>query len=693
MLPLPDLEVFAGLLVLVVVCLPLGAVLVRTGEWFVGRKVRLTPFERLLLAFYAAGALLFVVASLPLSLFGYPVVIALFVAGAAGYTLIGIRERARGLQTTARFLRQGPAILVILGAVALLALETSSGNVALPNGYDGTVDSLFVNLLLRNHGVSWNLLPYADVGVLYPQGAPVWMALPVLLFSWPVVAAPVVLPPLFLSLSPIAAFCLGERLDPESPTGSHLMGLLFAGFFGLLASWPRLYVGGSFDFILAFPLFLLMLGFLGVFARSAARPWKEVVAFGLLLGTAASLSAAIGTALALLLAGFVAVSLRRNWKDGWTRVSRFGVTVAVALVFLTRSLLGLVAWFNYPGHVLTADATPPYSPVLTQPTYGDPIAQLDPFVPWKWKVSPIPFLAIELQILLGAGLVLCAILFYRYVGRWEVYLPRSILSWVVTGSVVLFLETSAILLAGAANPTLSGIPSVTNLWETSILLFTFYELIALLPLIAATNYLRGRWARKATGYSTAPSPSRRTLLRAERDRSGRHVGITAVGVVVLLVPLASGLGATGVLIPTYLHNAVTAQASGTQGDISVLEWAGSHLPSCSSVLVAPGSAAQFLPEYAMIKLVFPVFPPPANLSYYIAVTDLTSGSYDASTRSALLSLGVTEVFITGETTNTFPPFNITPLRGSSDFMYLYGEQDAAMFAFEPGLVVTGCQPT
>ncbi len=145
-------------------------------------------------------------------------------------------------------------------------------------------------------------------------------------------------------------------------------------------------------------------------------------------------------------------------------------------------------------------------------------------------------------------------------------------------------------------------------------------------------------------------------------------------------------------VPGYIHSYLLTQANATSDDVAALEWASVHLPSCSRVLVAPGSAAQFLPEYAVVNVLFPTYPYPANLSYTILVSNLTAGSYSNATVAALVDLGVTEVFATGPTTNTFLPFDVRPLENSPDFMTLFERGDATILAFAPGVSLSGCDP-
>lgn len=693
MLPLPDLEVYAGLLALLLIVLPAGAAVLRVVEKFLGRRVALSPVERLLCAFYSVGGLLFVLASIPAPLYGLPSVVALLAVGGVGYVAFAVRDRARGLRTVARFVASSRGVVLGLLTLGLLATEVVGGRLVLPNGIDGAVDSLFVNRLLALHTVPWTLQPYATVGVVYPQGTVVWFSLPVLLFGWPIVASPIALPPLFLSLSPAAAFSLGERLE-GTPAGSRRwIGLLFAGFFGVTASWPRLYVGGSYDFILGLPLFLLLLGFVRPFA-TRVHPWRTVVAFGVVLGVTAAVSTTVGTALSLLLLGYWAVASVTGRAAVVARLVRVLSAIGVAALFLVRSFVGLVVWWNYPGHVMTSNSVPPYSPLALRETYAGVVTQIDPFSPWKWKVSPFPLLALELQVLLVGGLALAVVALMRRRGRLPRYLPPELAGWTLVGSVVQLAVTGVVGLLGQVNTSLSGIQSVTNLWELSILLFTFYSLVALLPLIAGASYLGTRLGarspRPPPPASPSPSPQ---IPPAPRASSGGRRWPVVVAVVVLAVPLGSGLGVTVTDMPAYLHNYLLGQSNGTEEDLSVLEWAGSHLPSCSGVLAAPGSAAQFLPEYATLRLIYPAFPVPTNLTYYDVVQNLSRGVYQGTTRVGMLALGVTEVFVTGATTVTYPPFSLAAFRGSPDFALLASSGDAFLFAFNPGITAQECPPT
>jgi len=696
MLPVPVVTAVAGLAALCVLLLPLGAVLLRAVERFLGRRSSLHPLERMLLAFYASGGLLFVLASIPLPIFGLPLVVGLLGLGIVVYAFVAWREGFRGARAAGRFLRSGPGAAVLVGTLALLVLEMTAGQVLLPNGVDGSVDSLFINLLVSNHTSAWTLAPYAQSGVIYPQGVTVWMALPVLLFGWPIVASPVVVPPLFLSLAVPSAFCLGERLRWLRAGRIPWNGLLFAAYFGLLASWPRLYVGGSYDFVSAFPLFLTILGLSYPFLNVPSRGWKEVLAFGGLLGVTAALSPSAGLALAAItFAGVLLVHHRRlaalaRWTTQWL------VWVGMASLFLVRSITGVVLWFHYPQHVMTQSGNLPLAPEPVQPLYGPNLAEVDPFYPWKWKVSPILGLSVELQVLLAVGVILLAVCIVFPRTSLSRYLAPDSMRYLAAALLAVFAEAGVLIAANLASNSLSGIQSVTNLWEASILLFTVYGLVALLPLAATINaFFANRPHSGESPGSARPEPdSLRPGRSMGRDRARRTQRTTALLVILVVgIPLASGAVATGTVVPGLLTNDIKAQANVTSGDLAALEWAGSHLTSCSRAVMAQGSAAQFLPEYGPAQILFPSYPIPTNLSYFIAVSNLTLGLYGSSTKAALLNLGATEVFVTGQTTNAEKAFVPAPLLRSSDFRLLFEDQDAFIFEFLPVTSVSGCAPT
>ncbi|MGC2034756.1 MAG: hypothetical protein WA761_04835 [Thermoplasmata archaeon] len=684
------------LLLLVLISLPLGTFLLGLGERLIGHPLDLTLLERGLLAVYLAGGAFYVVASIPVPIYGWDLVVGLLVLGAIGTLVLSLRAGARPIRALRSVLSSRIALLAGAAFLLLLLFEVAVLVIdPLPNTYDGSVQVLFARLLLLHGYVPTTLAPFAPAGIIYPQGTAVWLSVPALVLGWPLARTPVLLTPLFLSLSVLGAFGWGQRLGGVRSERGARTGLVFALFFGAIATWPRFFVAGSYDFVFAAPLFLLMLGWLRPFVERAHRPWRDALAMGVGIGVVLSLSVTCAELLVALLLGYALVfrgpvvgSLARS-------IGRIAVAALVGSLFVIRSLAGIVVWAAYPGHVLTEMGRAPYAPVVPGLgfTLGNVLGQLDPFIPWDPKLSPVPFLDVEIAFLFVLGIVL---LWGRVAPIHEKLprvLPDSVSVPIVVGTLVSFLVTFLLLLVSVDSAFFGSVGNVSSLSETSVILFIFYQGIAVLPLVAAVEY----WNSEGPPPVPAPVPvieagSSSPSRMIHRDSSGR-VGLATPNLVIALavvLPLIAGAAGTAVLGPPFVHTLTTELSNVTQGDLDGLQWAGDHLSACSTVLAAPGSAAQFLPAYATLHLVYPMNPAPDNGSYHSAVENLSDGVYSSSVRSDLLVLNVTEIFVTGGSTVLYPPLKIAPLLGSTDFTTLFHEDDAYIMGFAPGEAATNC---
>jgi hypothetical protein len=690
-------EVFGGLLVLFLASLPLGAVVLRGAEWAIGHRFLLSLPERVLSAFFAAGALFFLVASLPLPIYFPAVVLGLLALGVVALLGLWWKEAWRPLAAVRTQMRAWPLQALTVGTLGLLALEVvATASQLMPNTNDGSFESLYVQLILSHHTLPWTFAPYSGTGIIYPAGTAVWMSLPVLIFGWPVSSSPVVLPDLFLSLSVVGAFCWGERLGGFGSSRGMRTGLIFAGFFGLIGSWPRLFVGGSYDFAFALPLLLMAFGWLRPFVSGSVPTWRETMAFGVLVGVSTALSVGVGEMLVILFLAYLVVFSPRARTEAGKWVARSVTIVAVGVAFVVRSLVGIVVWYPYPGHVLNPAGTPPYAPTPVGPS---PLAtswsgDLDPFVPFKPRLSPIPVLSVELAVLLALGLAVLALWVVLPRGGLRRYLPSELAAPIIVSTAVTFSVT-AVLVAITVGPLgRSVLAESTTAYESSFLLFICFQAVALLPLAVAVEYLRVRSSERDQGTQPAEEHSSRGGRR-QRITARAPTGSGAVYAIALVLVVGSfglGAGATLANAPGYIQDHLHELSNVTSADVNALEWAGANLPSCSRVLAAPSSAAMFLNLYAHVQLVFPAFPLPVNLSYYVAVANLTHGTYTNATRNALQQLQITEVFVTGQTSVSYLPFQSAEMRSSGDFASLFDAGDASVFQFLPGTDASGCVP-
>ncbi|HLY77625.1 MAG TPA: DUF6541 family protein, partial [Thermoplasmata archaeon] len=146
-------------------------------------------------------------------------------------------------------------------------------------------------------------------------------------------------------------------------------------------------------------------------------------------------------------------------------------------------------------------------------------------------------------------------------------------------------------------------------------------------------------------------------------------------VVVLLVP---GVAVTGADFPPYLHNLYGSYGRVTAADFALFAWASTNLPAGARVLVAPGSAAQFLPGYAPVAIVFPVQAIAENTSYVDLDRQLVHGQLNASGYQDLTWLGIQYIAVTGNTTNLWAPFSPAALTGPA-FHLVFQQGDAYVF--------------
>jgi hypothetical protein len=676
--------ILATELILLLICLPLGFAVLRVAERLLSTLFRLSPIERALAAFYTTGATLFVLASIPLPIFGTTLVAGALTVGAVVYAALLLREHGRSWCEAIDFGPTPAGLLLIGGLVGLLVFElVPVWNHPFPNAWDGSATALWMTLTLTHHTLPTNLAPFSNAPVFYPLGTTVWMTVPVTLFGWSNVRTIVLLPPLFLSFTVLAAYCWGVRWAGTTVKDPEKAGLLFAGFFGLVASWPRLYTGGSYDFAFALPLLLMGLAVLPALVRHEPRYWREIAGFGLFAGVVTSLSVAAGEALLGFLIGFV---LLVHWRSSphlarW--MLRAAVVGGIAVAWVSRSLWELSA--PNPSAYSAVTATSPFDLQLVQ-------GALDPFVVFKPLISPFPSVAVLLQILLGAGLALAVYSLVKRsrTGFWSFrYLLRTDL---LAGTVMAFGMTVVLLLTDLPGTVPQRLREASNLPEGTVVLMLFYSALALLPLLAALAFLVRYYGSSSERAMNGRRPLLRRPFTVDRDVVGRGKGYLAGAVAILVISLPLALGAAVTLSDgtSSIQQNVDKTSNVTSSDVAALQWAGSTLPPCSRVLVAPGSAGQFLPEYATVGVVFPMNPVPTNASYVDAVAYLTHGQYSAQTRSDLLALSITEVFVTGPTSVSYPAFQAAAFQGSPDFVLEFESDDAMIFEFLPGVGSAGC---
>lgn len=644
-----ELLLFAG------VFLPAGELIRRLAARWVPLFQNPSWVERLLVDLYLGGGGLYVLALVPLPLFTPPLV-GLYLVGAASVLVaLVVREARATRRGLLRGLRGGwellPGGIVLAATLAVFAIEVAiAEGVPTGNSFDTSILTDYVALLLQNHHVPLSLVPIAPQLTSYPQGTTVWLGAAQMIFSLPPARTPLLVTPLFLSLSPLAGYVLGRR-QLGSPWAGLAIGLTFA----LIGSWTRVVVATSNDFVFSFPLVVWLLARSDLWRTPTPLTWPDAVAFGGVLGYSAAMNPVGAEWLfpTVVVLGLL-TSVRR---PGYLRIAvpRWIVSLVASLLFVTPALWTIV---RAGGVLFPAAGNVPIPAVPGAPGISPAqfVGSIDPFLfrPQDVWLSPFPALRFELAALLIAGALILVVpsLVRRLGPRGPPF--RELVATTVAAAVALLA-----LQVGAAQglTALDSFAVVSSGPQVSIYLFAVYVLLAALPLYLLVEYVREK-REDRTPEPIAPGrpASARTLSSRSPISNGRAVALVLVAA--LLVP---GVVVTGTDFPSYLQELYGNYGRVTPSDFALFAWAALNLPTGARVLVAPGSAAQFLPGYARVALLYPVQPIARNASYVALDRELVRGNLTAAGFADLTALDVQYIAVTGNTTDLWAPFSPIPL--------------------------------
>jgi len=633
------------------------------------------PIERLLLDLYLGGAVLYLVAALEVGAFVRPVVLGIPTFAGAVIAYRVWRDRRRGTASAvaerlARGIFERWALLAIASALGLYVVEiAAAAPVATGNTFDSSLLTTYVAHLLQHGSVPLSFRPYGTPAILYPQGTTVWLAWAQLDFGLPAARTALLVTPLFLALTPLAGFVLGRRL-----LGSSKAGAAFALTLAWLGPATRALAGGSNDFAIALPLVLLLAAQSSVWVSRNPISFGDALGFGLLLGYGAAINVVGAEWLlpAIVILGATATPRYGGRAAAW--FARWAVTFASALVAGAPSLYVLVEARSSPSSLAGALTAPANSPVGIG--LAGWIGSIDPFLfrAGDVELSPIPFVRLELALLLVLGAA--ALLWMAGRGPdtsgWGTFSR-----WALAAGIAMVAWLGLIVAAGVHGSPLRDVAFVSSAAEFSLTLFTVYALVAAVPLALALD----RWGPVDATPALRPWKRRRPT-RPTLGRSFAPIAFAVIVIVPGVVLTPTSLGS--VLSRTY---ADFGNVSGA--DFAMLAYAADHIAPGTRVLVAPGSAAEFLPGYVRgIVLLYPMAPgwKTENASYTLVLQELTNGTLDSAGLRALASLVPGLIVVTGNNTVLWPALWAFPLvqaRANSTapatFPVIFHEDDAWIF--------------
>lgn len=648
--------------------LPLGEAVRRVGARWSGLLRPREPVERLLLDLYLAGAVLYVVGVLPFGGF-LPWTPALLILGGGTVLLLDLARRDPRRVARPRVawneLRSPALALTAMVTLGLFAIEVSSATgAATGNTFDASALGTFVGLTGLHHQLPYSLAPVAPVLSAYPQGTTAWLAAGQDLFGLPPARTALLVTPLFLSLAPLAGYVWGRRWF-GSPASGAAFGLTFA----LLATWTRALAAGSNDFVFAFPLVLLLWAQLPRFVTGEVPGRADAVALGALLGYAAALNPT-GPEMVLLvlpLVGLLRSAHGTVGRPAWW--GRYMVILGTGALFVLPSLLALAAGAGGGAAAAGSTARLPAGAVLG---WVDPLL----FRPADVFLSPFPLVRVELAALLVAGAALAAL-----PSRWADPREKELLAFVL---LLLGVGLGILLLLSYGPSELAGgISVLANPLEVGILVFTGYAALAALPLRRCFEALRAARG-PPEGMALVPGPPTEPTARRSAPRPAAVPPGALAAIVVAGLILLPGTAVTVGSLGPYLASTYGRFGNTTTADLDLLEWAAGHVPAGTRVLVAPGSAAQFLPAYVpTVVIVYPVLPLASNATYQGLVHELDRGVLTSAGRANLSALHIGEVAVTQNNTALWPPFDPAPLLADpAEFPLLFHERDAYVFGVD-----------
>lgn len=561
--------------------------------------------------------------------------------------------------------------LVGVGLEASVSLANPAGNTL-----DGANAVLLTSNLLYHGHFTATLAPYVAYPAYSPQGFIVWFASAHLLLGLPLWASPNETAPLFLGLTILAASYLGRKwLDRAPEWGA--VGMAFV--FTFLLSWPRMLVQGTYDFVAAFPLLLLLVAEFPSSISTRKGPLNEgrSLLFLLTLTLCTTMSpipaeVMVTSAMVLLvLSPLAGKDARRYWRDR----ALFGLSTIVAA--LVGALPSLVTLMRYP----VTGARAPVTPSALTPR--DLVALLNPFAFGTGNiwVSPIPVLHGEIAILLVGGVALALLGTKAWALVSDAEVQRLVLG-AASGLV------GAAALVVATNATLGGaLSDVANISETTLVFVTAEGIVGGWCLGVLLRSMRLSLSQAdAKDPPHVPAPK----------RSFSAVLVATFLVVVMIVPVVESAQA----VPSEMNSSAFRVSNVTDADIAALNFLAGE--PTGAVLVAPGSAANFLPAFVPDPLIFPLVGigggvgflagnmgpggvpfsgPVSNLTYQTVIEELTTGNMTSALPSQLSALNVRYVVVTGESTTLFSPFLPGPLLSDpSEFRLIFSQGDAYVFS-------------
>ena len=558
----------------------------------------LNLLQILLLDFYIGGSLLYLIALIPIGVFGVltpfilPItfLICLYIHRAFlvrtihskfSFSIIRKQELYTFLFITRMFLM-----------IFLIRVYVQS-NFAFAGVADQPFHSLIVRKIMDQGSIAYTLEPYVlryslpDSPLQYQQGLHVVLAYSTSIFNWTAPNALRLADMLFEALGILGGYYLGKKA-----LNSDLFGLTFAFVFAFISRWPKTMAWGSNAFTFGFPLFLIILAtFAHIWKNGTSK--KDIIPLGLLIGFLGAIHPVYLFVVALAMLIMLAkIPISRLFAVGLM------VLIFIAPVVLTRTQQPFIP-------VPTSTGLTPLSETLIRTTTSD------------W-ISSFPFMRYLVLFLLPAGLLWISI-------RKKDEQTRSLVN--VTTIVIIsgfILSLSMIGISELPLPELPQYQLHMGVIYNSLLLFSGLLIGDVFALLL--NFLK----------------ENKPKLKIDINRKF----LVALAIFFIMVPFVYN---GGIAEESYVAGQVGYFNAMTSNDLALIQWMEENIPSSSTVLVHRFDGGVYLSSLAGYRTVaVPVITlSGTNRDYVDIVHSIASGELTPEIYEKIQKYGFEYLFIGG----------------------------------------------
>jgi hypothetical protein len=550
-------------------------------------------FQVLLLDFFLGGFIFYVIALIPFGLFTRSTVFfIIFITLVLNFIRYGRYLFLKFKAASSSFLDQLKylfssinkltlGLVVILLFIILFWIESEATvGTLFGNVHDASLFSMLIKLISENGMIPTTLTPYETSGIIYPQGFSVICVFSTYILNSEPENIILFLVPLFQALTTIGAYSLGKSWGKKRS-----FGVFMAFIFVFVSRWPKLLVWGSYAFVAAFPLYLLILGFIPFIIDYSN--WKtqktilKLLFFGLIVGYLGSIHAVYYEVVISTIIILFIIKLYRNQNAGLHELPGLVIFLIFSLLPVSIFLHRFIVSAFLPGQNigLPIDIIAPKLLSL-QENLGTIIGHLF-FSDW---ISPYPILRILTLVLIFAS-------FIWMKKNWRCITLKK---WKCSIEILIysFLGIALIILLGSKETGLSFFVTAINIPETAIILFVSALLLTSIPIFENFTKIQKFLNRFFSKYASI------TFLA---------IIFTLFFTPFIFYTLQSDV--------KYCKGIYSFLCVTTPEDYELMKRIENKLPGNSTILINPYDAGGFLPTIASYRVVYPLTGSRASVSY------------------------------------------------------------------------------